>query len=79
MSKPAISPQKQPKPSIQFISDENGNLTGVILPIKLWHEIESEEETVYLLKSDAMKRRLLTAKKRKKGIPFEEVREKLGI
>jgi len=31
---------------------------GVIVPIELWQEIESERETSYLLKSDAMKRRL---------------------
>lgn len=79
MSKPAISHKRQFKSFIQYISDENGNLTGVIVPIKLWHEIESEEATAYLLKSDAMKRRLLEAKKRRKGIPFEEVCEKLGI
>lgn len=83
MSKPFISHQRQREPSIQYISDENGNFTGVIVPIELWielcHEIESEEETTYLLKSDAMKQRLLEAKKSKKGIPFEEVCEKLGI
>ena len=67
------------KPSIQYIADENCNITGVIVPIELWREIESEKETAYLLKSEVMKQRLLEAKKRQEGIPFEEVCEKLGI
>ncbi len=64
---------------IQYVSDENGNTVGVIVPIDLWLEIESEKETAYLLKSETMKRRLLEAKTRQDGIPFEEAREKLGI
>ena len=64
---------------IQYISDENGNAVGVIVPIELWREIESERETAYLLKSENMKRRLLEAKERQEGIPFDEAREKLGI
>jgi len=64
---------------IQYVSDESGNPTAVIVPIELWREIESEKETAYLLKSENMKRRLLEAKERKSGIPFEEAREKLGI
>jgi len=64
---------------IQYVSDESGNQTAVIVPIELWREIESEKETAYLLKSENMKRRLLEAKERKSGIPFEEAREKLGI
>ena len=64
---------------IQYISDENQNITGVIVPIELWREIESEKETALLLKSETMRRRLLEAKSRKEGIPFDEAREKLGI
>jgi hypothetical protein len=64
---------------IQYVSDEAGNPVSVIVPIELWREIESEKETAYLLKSETMKRRLLEAKERQSGIPFEEVREKLGI
>jgi PHD/YefM family antitoxin component YafN of YafNO toxin-antitoxin module len=64
---------------IQYISDESGNPVGVIIPIGLWREIESERETAYLLKSENMKRRLLEAKEREEGIPFDEAREKLGL
>lgn len=56
---------------IQYISDESGTPTAVIVPIELWREIESEKETAYLLKSETMKRRLLEAKDRESGIPFE--------
>jgi PHD/YefM family antitoxin component YafN of YafNO toxin-antitoxin module len=67
------------EPQLQYISDEKGNLQGVIVPIELWREILSERETAYLLKSEAMKRRLLEAMQRRDGIPFEEAIEKLGI
>jgi hypothetical protein len=49
---------------IQYVSDESGNIVGVIVPIELWREIESERETAYLLKSENMKRCLLEAKER---------------
>jgi PHD/YefM family antitoxin component YafN of YafNO toxin-antitoxin module len=64
---------------IQYVSDESGQPTAVIVPIELWREIESEKETAYLLKSENMKQRLLEAKERTTGIPFEEALEKLGI
>jgi PHD/YefM family antitoxin component YafN of YafNO toxin-antitoxin module len=64
---------------VQYISDDRNNITGVIVPIDLWHELQSEKETAYLLKSEAMKERLLAAKKRDQGIPLEEACEKLGI
>jgi PHD/YefM family antitoxin component YafN of YafNO toxin-antitoxin module len=66
-------------PEIQYVSDESGNATAVIVPIELWREIESEKETAYLLKSETMQRRLLEAKERQTGIPLEEALEKLGI
>ncbi len=64
---------------VQFVSDADGKPLSVIVPIELWQEIESERETAYLLKSDAMKRRLLEAKERQEGISIEVAREKLGI
>ena len=64
---------------IQYVSDETGEPTAVIVPIELWRAIESEKETAYLLKSENMKRRLMEARDRPTGIPFEEAREKLGI
>lgn len=64
---------------IQYVSDAQGNAVSVIVPIEMWREIESERETAHLLRSEAMKRRLLEAKDRKEGISFEDARAKLGI
>jgi hypothetical protein len=66
-------------PDIQFVSNEAGEPTAVIVPIELWREIESERETAFLLKSDTMKQRLLAARQRKEGVSLEAVVEKLGI
>jgi PHD/YefM family antitoxin component YafN of YafNO toxin-antitoxin module len=64
---------------VQYISDESGNAVAVIVPIDVWHEIESERETAYLLKSESMRKRLLEAKERTEGFSLDEVRQKLGI
>ncbi len=64
---------------LQTISDAQGNVTGVIVPIELWREIESEKETAYLLSNSETRRRLLEAKERDGGITLEEVRATLGI
>jgi antitoxin YefM len=65
-------------PGIQRVLDEKGTITSV--PIDIWREIQSEEkETAYLLKSEAMKQRLLAAKNRRESIDFEVACEKLGI
>ena len=64
---------------LQYVSNAEGQPVAVIVPIDVWHEIESSCETAYLLKSDAMKRRLLEAKERTEGISLEDAREKLGI
>jgi len=64
---------------VQYVSDEEGQPIGVIVPIELWREIESERETAYLLKSETMKKRLLEAKNRTEGVSFEDARAQLGI
>ncbi len=64
---------------VQYITDGQNNVTGVIVPIELWHELQSEKETAYLLKSETMKERLLVARKRDNGVSLEEACEKLGI
>ncbi|MCI5130839.1 MAG: hypothetical protein SD837_17055 [Candidatus Electrothrix scaldis] len=64
---------------VQYISNANSKVTGVIVPIELWREIESERETARLLRSETMKRRLLEAKNRKEGIPLNDVCTQLGI
>jgi hypothetical protein len=65
--------------TLQYVHDADGKPVGVIVPIDLWHQIEAERETAYLLKSEAMKARLLAAKNRTDGISLEDARAKLGI
>lgn len=64
---------------VQYVSNEEGQAISVIVPIELWHEIASERETAYLLKSETMKKRLIEAKNRTEGVSLEDAREKLGI
>ena len=64
---------------IQYVSDAKGQAVGVLVPIELWRQIESEQETAYLLKSVTMRQRLLEAKERNEGITVEDARAKLGI
>ncbi|MBF0465007.1 MAG: prevent-host-death protein [Nitrospirae bacterium] len=64
---------------IQYISDKTGKVSGVIVPIDLWREIESEKETAYLLKSNTMRERLKKSRERIESIPVEVVFEKLGV
>lgn len=62
-----------------WVSDAQGKQVGVLVPIELWHEIESERETAYLLKSPAMRKRILEGLERQECYSLEEVRAKLGI
>ena len=68
-----------PDTDIQIVSNEAGEPTAVLVPIELWREIASERETAYLLKSEAMKERLLAAMERRDGVPLDTVLEKLGM
>ncbi len=62
---------------VHYISDAEGKEVGVIVPIDLWHEIESERETAYLLQSETMRRRLLEAKNRQGVISLKDALERL--
>jgi PHD/YefM family antitoxin component YafN of YafNO toxin-antitoxin module len=68
-----------PESPVQYVSDASGNAVAVIVPIVVWREIESERETAYLLKTEAMRKRLSEAKNRTEGISLDDVRKKLGI
>jgi hypothetical protein len=65
--------------TLQYVHDADGKPVGVIVPIDLWQQIEAERETAHLLKSEALKARLLAAKNRTDGISLEDARAKLGI
>ncbi|MEQ8222683.1 MAG: prevent-host-death protein [Candidatus Eremiobacterota bacterium] len=62
---------------IQYLIDEKGEKKSVLVPIEIWEEISSEIETKYLLSNDTMKKRLLEAKEREEGIPWEKVSEQI--
>ena len=64
---------------IQYVSDDQNTITAVIVPIDIWRKLTAENETKYLLKSDTMKERLLEARNRKEGIPFDDACKKIGI
>lgn len=65
--------------SVQYVSDEAGNPVGVIVPIALWREMESECETSGLLSNPVMRKRLLEAANRTDSVPEEAVRAILGF
>ena len=51
----------------------------MVVPIDVWREISAELETHHLLKSEAMRKRLLTAKARTGGVGFDEAIGRLGL
>jgi PHD/YefM family antitoxin component YafN of YafNO toxin-antitoxin module len=73
------NPSSPMSTEVQYVSDAAGKAVGVLVPIELWREIESERETAYLLKSPTMKQRLVEALGRTDGISLEDARAKLGI
>jgi hypothetical protein len=64
---------------VQYVSDEQGQVTSVILSIELWKDILSELETHHLLKSETMRQRLIGARQRSNGIAFEDAITELGL
>ncbi|HWE38730.1 MAG TPA: hypothetical protein VG406_19435, partial [Isosphaeraceae bacterium] len=60
-----------PGSDLLYLSNERGDVTGVVVPIDIWREISAELETHHLLKSEAMRRRLLGAMARTGGVPFD--------
>ncbi|MFQ4137877.1 prevent-host-death protein [Nodosilinea sp. PGN35] len=66
-------------PQVQYVSDDQGEVTGVILSIQLWRELLSELETQHLLKSETMRQRLLDARKRSTGVAFDTAIAELGL
>ena len=67
------------KRTLQYVHNEKGERTAVIVPIDEWREMSSERETQYLMSTPAMRKRIEAAMKRKGGVPAEEVFKKLGL
>ena len=53
---------------VQYVSDANGNPIGVIVPIELWREIESDAGNRLLAQERNDKGRLLEAKDRQRAL-----------
>lgn len=64
---------------VQYVADENGMVTAVIIPVDLWREIASERSTAYLLQSPTMRTRLLEALERAESVTLDEARAQLGL
>ena len=68
------------KQSIHYVSDNNGTITYVIVPIDLWEKLEvSQDETEYLLSSELMKNRLLRSIRRNENISLEDTCARVGF
>ena len=67
------------EPTLHYLTDEEGGITAVVVPIALWREVASELETQHLLRSPAMRERLVAALAREGGHSFDEVLERLGV
>lgn len=64
---------------LQYISDDSGEISGVVLPIEFWNKINCEEETEYLLQSNKNKSRLLESLNRDEFITKDEAYARIGI
>jgi PHD/YefM family antitoxin component YafN of YafNO toxin-antitoxin module len=73
--------------SIQYIVNESGDPTAVVVPIDEWNRLLEEiqeaeprrDDTTYFLQSKAMRKRLMEAKERSGGKTWEELQDALGI
>jgi hypothetical protein len=66
-------------PTLQYLADEHGDVTAVVVPIEVWREIESELETQHLLRSPVMRERLVAALGREGGVSLADVLDRLGV
>lgn len=57
---------------VQFVTNDAGETTSVLVPIALWKEMASELETRHLLRHEAMRKRLLEARAEEDGYTLEE-------
>ncbi|MBE2186947.1 MAG: prevent-host-death protein [Rhodothermales bacterium] len=65
--------------NVQIVTNEDGEQTAVLVPIDVWREVESWLETAHLLRSDAMRERLLAARASTMRIPMNEVAREFGV
>lgn len=68
-----------PEDEVQFVSDANGKVTAVLVPIDVWSEVASELETRRIETNPVMSARLREAMARSSGVAFEEAIARLKI
>ena len=66
-------------PALQYIADERGDITAVVVPVEVWRELSPETETQHILNSPAMRERLLAALSREGGVGLDDVLARLGV
>ena len=76
--------------SVLYLYDDKGRKAAVLIPIADWEAIQARldqpcepdlprDETDYLLSSPAMKKRLLEALDSRDVMPWDEVKDALGL
>jgi hypothetical protein len=73
--------------AIQYLVNETGDPTAVVVSIEEWNQLLAElqknkpdrDDTQYLMQSETMRERILAAKGRTGGKTWEEVQDALGI
>lgn len=64
---------------MQVVSDANGHVTAVLVPIRVGREVEAELETQHLLGSATMRQRLLRAREDGSAVPLHEVARRFDL
>ena len=64
---------------VQYITDSEGSISSVIIPIEYWNMINCADETEYLLQNEKNRARLIEALNRNESLPKEEAYERFGI
>src|SRR5690625_580387 len=57
---------------LQFLSDHEGSVQSVVVPIDLWHQLNARVETFYISQNPVWYARIREAMTRGTGIAFDE-------
>ncbi len=56
-----------------------GKAPVVLVPLKVWREIEDKLEDFEIMNSEALRKRIMKARKEKKFYTLAEVKKRLGL
>src|SRR5690625_7833212 len=62
---------------LQFLSDHEGSVQSVVVPIDLWHQLNARVETFYISQNAVWYARVREAMTRGTGISFDEGRREI--